>query len=163
MVEDCDRPSHARDLCQTHYRRLLAHGTPRAEEPIRVVTGKGYDNHGYWVVPVPVADRHLSNGEPAMAEHRLVMARHIDRSLEPDETVHHINGVRDDNRLENLELWSSAHPSGQRVSQKIDFAIDMLRRYAAHLLGEDPSRTETAKPRQNGEVSEPGKRTPDGI
>src|SRR3954471_609307 len=41
--------------------------------------------------------------------------RHVGRYLEPDESIHHRNGVRDDNRPENLELWTRPQPSGIRV------------------------------------------------
>jgi hypothetical protein len=133
-VDACDRQAYARGWCSTHYRRVLASGDPRADEPIRIVSGQGFENHGYWVIPVPVDERHLTDGAYQVAEHRLVMARHLGRPLEPDETVHHVNGVRTDNRLANLELWSSAHPKGQRVEDKVEFALTMLRRYRPDLL-----------------------------
>jgi hypothetical protein len=133
-VEGCDRQRHARGVCHTHYRRWLQGGDVRAADPIRIVTGEGFEHHGYWMVPVAAEDRWLVDGERKAAEHRLVMARHLGRPLLPNEAVHHRNGVRTDNRLENLELWSDSHPSGQRVSDKVRWAIALLRRYAPDVL-----------------------------
>jgi hypothetical protein len=62
------------------------------------------------------------------------MEEMLGRELHPDETVHHINGVRDDNRLDNLELWSSSHPRGQRVEDKVEWSVGILQLYAPHLL-----------------------------
>jgi len=62
-------------------------------------------------------------------EHRYVMEQHIGRSLRPGETVHHKNGDPHDNSIANLELFSDRHGPGQRVSDKIAFAIEMIELY----------------------------------
>ena len=95
--------------------------------------GRIVDSHGYVRVRAPKGHpTALANGY--MAEHRLVMEGVLGRYLEPNESVHHINGVRSDNRPENLELWTTSQPYGQRVTDKVQWAIDLLNRYSPESL-----------------------------
>lgn len=101
-----------------HYNRKQRYcGRVCADEAQR--TG-GIDKNGY---------RFRYWGRKYQMEHRVIMEEFLGRPLRPEETVHHKNGDRSDNRIENLEIWSSRHGKGQRVSDKIDFCRSFLQDY----------------------------------
>lgn len=141
LLEECRRGAHSGGLCRSHARRQRLYGDPRAGRPARTRSGDGSLSHGYWVVPVPPELRHLvPDARSKELEHRLVMAKLIGRPLTGDEVVHHRNGDRLDNSPDNLELWSTAQPKGQRVTDKLAFAYELIARYdreAAAALGLD--------------------------
>lgn len=93
--------------------------------------GRRRASNGYIYLFMP--DHPQANGDGCILEHRLVMGRHIGRPLNPDETVHHKNGKRDDNRWTNLELWSSRHPHGKRVKDLVAWAEEIIREYKPYI------------------------------
>lgn len=93
-----------------------------------VIKEKIYDANGY-VFTIAPKDHPRINSKGRVLEHILVMEQVLGRYLLPNENVHHINGIRDDNRTENLELWSTSQPCGQRVEDKIKWAKEILETY----------------------------------
>lgn len=90
----------------------------------RVLNSDGY----VLIYPPDSADATGYSGEQKL-EHRFVMAEHLGRPLLPGENVHHKNGVRDDNRIENLELWTTMQPRGKRVVDLLDWAREIIDTY----------------------------------
>jgi hypothetical protein len=132
-VEECDRQHKAKGFCAAHYKRYLKTGDPQADQPIREVAGDGHISHGYLNIGIPADLRYLVGGVKKTGQHRLLMAIHLGRPLLPDEVVHHRNGKRTDNRIENLELWSTSHPKGQKVADLVAFSVETLARYAPEI------------------------------
>lgn len=91
---------------------------------------------GYRAVYWP--EHPMANSAGAVYEHRLVMAEKLGRQLSTNETVHHLNGDRLDNRPANLELWTKSQPAGQRVEDKVQWAFELLRTYRPDLLAPTP-------------------------
>lgn len=127
---DTERPKFNRGLCRTCYVQcrkdgvLEEHALPpikswnaghRPEPGKAVVRKDGYS----WT--------YLGEGRGWVPTHRLVMEQELGRPLVKGENVHHKNGVRDDNRPENLELWATAQPYGQRVPQLIEYLVEYHR------------------------------------
>jgi len=124
-IDWCDRVVHGKGYCESHYRRFMRGAsvedlqTPwKKDLPLEPYI----DNLGYQRLSI-------KNSSKKLLVHRLVMEEHLGRKLEPWENVHHKNGIRHDNRIENLELWITRQPNGQRVEDVLEWAKEIIRKY----------------------------------
>ena len=127
-VNNCDRHAVAKGLCEFHRNRHVRTGstdldsTPKRGERSSRWIGRSITPAGYVSITLPPDHpQHLWGRKPSdtsgshsrrILEHRLVMGLALGRRVRSSETVHHINGDRTDNRLENLQLRQGAHGAG---------------------------------------------------
>jgi hypothetical protein len=126
-VEGCNKKQVARGYCGTHWKRWKKHGDPTISLPGRTKAQLTTIQHGYRRIYAP--ENPMSNSKGYVPEHRLVMSQMIGRPLNQNESVHHVNGDGLDNHPENLELWVTWQPSGQRPADLVAWANEILRLY----------------------------------
>ena len=132
VMDDCDKKHIAKGFCSKHYRSFKAWVDKDRSIEKRSKRTTSEDKNGYVLLYMP--DHPNSSVYGHYSEHRLVMEQTIGRILAKGENVHHKNGIRNDNRPENLELWSSRQPKGQRVEDKVEYAMEILKLYAPEKL-----------------------------
>jgi hypothetical protein len=116
-----ERETDIRGRCDRCYRYFIKTKKERPKNTKYAGSGKGcLRKDGYRSV--------LINGKRRL-EHSVMMEEKLGRPLLKTEQVHHINGIRSDNRIENLELWTTSQPSGQRVEDKIKWCKEFISQY----------------------------------
>lgn len=128
-VEGCKNKGIAWNLCNKHYSKWQKYGDPLGgyEEDGRSKEWH-LNNNGYIFKFDPQSPHAGSN--KLVYQHRFVMAEHLGRLLRSNELVHHINGDKADNKIENLELFVKGHPPGQRPEDLVAWAYEIIDLYA---------------------------------
>lgn len=116
QADGCDRPRKGALYCHLHSERLRRTGELGPAQPLYVKGRVRPRKDGYVRLTLPDGRRVL--------EHVHVMEQHLGRRLAPGENVHHKYGVKDDNAIGNLELWFVMQPTGQRVTDLMEYIAE---------------------------------------
>jgi hypothetical protein len=130
-VDGCSNEAMARHLCAKHYSSLRKFGDPLGAKPQDGRSKVWHIRKGGYVVKFDRSNPYTHPISGIVFQHRQVMGEMIGRPLRENESVHHKNGDRSDNRRSNLELWSRGQPAGQRVEDQVKWAREILKEYGA--------------------------------
>ena len=130
----CTSPVITRGWCNKHYlqfkHKIIDKDGKKLRDPLpngRRPLDWRKELAGYILVRAPKDHPHARN-DGSIYEHRLVMEQHLGRYLKPGEVVHHINGVRDNNKIGNLQLRRSRkeHGHGHERLEDVESALLLL-------------------------------------
>ena len=132
----CGRKVRAMTLCASHYEM------DRFGLPLRPI---GTKSNGR-LATVEYGTQRVTKGgyirvktsNGWQREHTMVMEQYLGRTLLEHELVHHKNGQRDDNCIQNLELCTYSQPPGQRVSDKLEWIAKFVSDYGLQIVGQPP-------------------------
>lgn len=127
-AEGCELPQYLKGHCHIHARRLerggttdgIGRGRPGQPRGIRNLEGRYVNAQGYVKIRTDTG---------WVLEHRHVMETTLGRALLAGENVHHKDGNKENNSPENLELWVTYQPAGQRPEDLLGWAEEIIARY----------------------------------
>jgi len=140
LVKGCDNRPVNRWMCNKHAQQREAGIIDEKGNQLREPKTGGRrplewrkELAGYILVRAPEGHSGARH-DGSIYEHRLVMEKHLGRLLESGEVVHHVNGDRADNRIENLQLRSSRqeHGHGHERIEEVEQALGLLEQLVNH-------------------------------
>jgi hypothetical protein len=134
-ADECDKRGPIYGLCSKHSNWKKRTGNPNVRPPKATYVPRSIKGQRATYKYLSIKNHPILK-DGLYTEHRVVMTEIMGRLLLSNENVHHINGDGKDNRPENLELWIISQPPGQRLEDKVEWAMELLRKYKPDVLKE---------------------------